>query len=418
MNTTSTYADELDRRDPIEEYRSRFHIPKQGGKELVYFCGNSLGLQPKSLKDAVIRILDQWKDDGVEGWFKGKSPWISMHREIAASLAKVVGANSSEVAIMNTLSVNLHLLMASFFHPEGNRTKILMEKDAFPSDHHIVNSQLLWHRLDPQEHIIYLSPDPDEAIIRNEHIIECIQIHKDELALVLLGGISYYSGQFLNIPKIVEFCKSNNIVVGFDLAHAAGNVMMKLHEWGVDFAAWCTYKYLNSGPGGPGAIFIHDDLSSINPFRLKGWWGHEEETRFLMKPEHIPMSGASGWQVSTPQILNFVGLQESLKIFEDAGMESIETKRMQMNDYLDFLLESLKAKGKEIKVITPQLSHERGAQISLVVQKNARVVFDKLIDRGIIGDWREPDVIRLSPAPLYNTFKEIHKVYQTLMEIL
>jgi len=418
-DTSITTALSLDQSDPLSQYRSQFHIPGPKDKPWTYLCGNSLGLQLKSVESASRKELSRWKELGVEGWFEGDRPWLPYHEYLSQSMAKLVGAKTSEVIVMNTLTVNLHLLMASFYKPVGNKTKILMEKDAFPSDHHMVMSQLQWHGLDPQDHIIYAYPDERE-LTSDGSICALIEAHKDSLAMVLLGGVNYLTGQAFDIGRIASSCRTNDVIIGVDLAHAVGNVKLDLNEWKVDFAAWCTYKYLNSGPGGPGGAFVHEQHTSNRNLmpRLAGWWGHEEATRFMMRDHHIPMSGAAGWQISTPQVMNYVALSESLKLFDQVGIEQIDEKRRKMNQYFDFLIQDLQAQGKGIEMVSPRTIHRRGAQFSIRIRENGRTVFEALKRRGIICDWRSPDMIRISPAPLYNRFSELYHVYTTFLEIV
>jgi len=419
-DTSLSTAQALDNLDPLKVYRSKFHIPKgTNGNPLIYLCGNSLGLQPKSVEDAFMKELGRWKNLGVEGWFEGDKPWLSYHTYLNDSMSRLIGADPSEVVIMNTLTVNLHLMMASFYKPSSSKTKILMEKDAFLSDHHMIASQLQWHGLNPDEHIIYVYPNKENSLTEEDEVCSLIRNHKNELALVLLGGINYYTGQLFDLKRISECCASNDICFGVDLAHAVGNVPLHLHDWEVDFAAWCTYKYLNSGPGGPGGVFVHSKHTEHTTLdRLAGWWGHDEATRFEMDDKHTPMRGAAGWQISTPQVMNFVALKESLKIFDEVGIDQIDHKRRLMNQYFDLLITDLQVKDKGISIVTPQKLERRGAQLSMRIVHNAKGVFDQLMKRGVIGDWREPDMIRLSPAPLYTSFKEIHEVYTTFLQIV
>jgi len=418
-DTSLSTAIALDNKDPLKSYRSKFHLPHTDGKPWVYLCGNSLGLQPVSVQAAFTEELGRWRDLGVEGWFEGDRPWLPYHAYLNDSMAELIGARPSEVVIMNTLTVNLHLLMASFYKPTGQKTKILMEKDAFPSDHHMIASQIKWHGLDPSEHIIYAYPSEKSKLTTEDNICSLIEKHKEEVALVILGGVNYYTGQLFDMKRIAAYCIVHDVLFGVDLAHAVGNVPMNLHDWGVDFAAWCTYKYLNSGPGGPGGAFVHDKHTSNEPIdRLAGWWGHDETSRFEMEDAHIPMQGAAGWQISTPQIMNFVALGESLKLFDKAGMDQIDRKRRQMNQYFDLLINDLQSKVKGISVVTPKDLNCRGAQFSIRISEDARAVFDELTERDIIGDWRSPDMIRISPVPLYNTYEEIHQVYTTLLAIV
>jgi kynureninase len=403
-----SFAKSLDAADPIKKFQKEFHFPKHQGKKAIYFCGNSLGLQPKTVENAIKKELDIWRQKGVEGWFAGDKPWLSYHTELSELAAPIVGALPSEVIVMNTLTVNLHLLMVSFYRPTVTRFKILMEGGAFPSDQYAIESQVKFHGFDPDNTIIELHPRIGEDGLRTEDILQQIENHKDTIALILISGINYYTGQRYDMPAIAAKGQAIGAKVGFDLAHAAGNVPLKLHDWGVDFAVWCGYKYLNSGPGGVSGAFIHEKHFESNLPRFAGWWGHDESLRFKMEKGFIPMRGAAGWQVSTVQVLPLAMHKMSLEIFKNAGgMPVLSEKSRQLTDYLRFLLEKSPL---SFKIITPSAYSERGAQLSLLMDAQGKKCFDALTANGIIGDWREPNVIRLAPAPLYNSFEEVWRV--------
>lgn len=388
-------------------YRSDFHIPQVNGRDAIYLCGNSLGLQPRKVKEYVNAELEDWATLGVEGHLHARHPWLPYHEFLTQSMARLVGAHASEVVVMNSLTVNLHLLMASFYRPTSKRFKILIESDAFPSDRYAVSSQAIWHGFDPGESIVLWKPDPGEYTLRTKRLEELLQQEGDKIALILLGGVNYYTGQYLDIPRISALGHQFGITVGWDLAHAAGNVDMQLHEWNVDFAAWCSYKYLNSGPGSLAGIFVHDrhgmDLSVP---RLSGWWGHNKETRFRMRDEFDPLPGAEGWQLSNPPILPLAAMRASMEIFDAAGIQNLRHISAANTSYL---YEALSSHPK-IKIITPANAEERGSQLSLLVTPNGRAMFDKLTKEGVIADWREPDVIRIAAASLYNTQSDLERL--------
>lgn len=388
-------------------YRSDFHIPQVNGRDAIYLCGNSLGLQPRKVKEYVNAELEDWATLGVEGHLHARHPWLPYHEFLTQSMTRLVGAHASEVVVMNSLTVNLHLLMASFYRPTSKRFKILIESDAFPSDRYAVSSQAIWHGFDPGESIVLWKPDPGEYTLRTKRLEELLQQEGDKIALILLGGVNYYTGQYLDIPRISALGHQFGITVGWDLAHAAGNVDMQLHEWNVDFAAWCSYKYLNSGPGSLAGIFVHDrhgmDLSVP---RLSGWWGHNKETRFRMRDEFDPLPGAEGWQLSNPPILPLAAMRASMEIFDAAGIQNLRHISAANTSYL---YEALSSHPK-IKIITPANAEERGSQLSLLVTPNGRAMFDKLTKEGVIADWREPDVIRIAAASLYNTQSDLERL--------
>lgn len=385
-------------------YRDHFHIPKVDGKDSIYLCGNSLGLQPKKAREYVNEELDDWAELGVEGHLHARHPWLPYHEFLTKSMASLVGAFPSEVVVMNSLTVNLHLLMASFYRPTKERFKILIESDAFPSDRYAVASQAIWHGVDEDETIIQWTPREGEYCLHIEDLKTILEEQGEQIALILLGGVNYYTGQYLNLKEITKLGQTYGIMVGFDLAHATGNVDMQLHEWNVDFAAWCSYKYLNSGPGGLAAVFIHNKHGQdLTIPRLSGWWGHNKDTRFRMRDEFDPLPGAEGWQLSNPPILPLAAMRASMEIFDDAGIKNLRLSSMDFISQFYNLLNDFKG----IEIITPSNPEERGCQLSLHVKKEGRKLFDYLTQRGIIADWREPDVIRIAPVPLYNTVDDL-----------
>jgi len=413
FNSTFEFAQSLDQSDNLASYRNQFIIPQHNGRDVNYFTGNSLGLQPKKAKEYILEELEDWGKFGVEGHFQSRRNWFGYHHFLTDKAAKIVGAKTEEVAVMNTLSVNLNLLMVSFYRPSGVRTKIMMEAAAFPSDHYAVQQQVKFHGLNPNEHIILLHPRNNEYCIRTEDILALIEEHKDDLALVILGGVNYYTGQFFDLKNISQKAHEVGAIAGFDLAHAAGNIVLKLHDWDVDFACWCSYKYLNSGPGGVASIFVHEKHGN-NPDlpRFAGWWGNDEKDRFLMKSEFIPAKGASGWQQSNAQIFSMAAHLASLEIFDAVGMDTLRAKSEKMTEYLEFLLQSI----PQIKIITPSKPAERGCQLSLISTHRPKELFKYLQDNGIIADWREPDVIRVAPVPLYNTFEDCWKLASSIKD--
>jgi len=404
-------AQSLDASDPLKQYRERFLIPQVNGKNSIYFCGNSLGLQPKSARIETEKVFDNWEKLGVEGHFAGDAPWTQYHERFRKPLAVIVGAQENEVVAMNNLTVNLHLGMVSFYQPTGKKYKIIMEGHAFPSDQYAVESQVSFHGYDPEDAIIELTPRQGTELLNTDDIIKRIEQHADETALLLLGGVQYYTGQLFELKKICKVAVENNIVIGLDLAHAVGNVQLQLHAWEVDFAVWCSYKYLNSGPGAVAGMFVHEKHHNNKTLpRFAGWWGHHEEERFLMKKGFIPIQSADGWQLSNSAILNMASHYASLMVFEEAGIEAIRNKSLAMTAYLEKLISSFDF----IKIITPSDSSQRGCQLSLFFERNGKEIFQYIQKNGVIADWREPNVIRIAPAPLYNTFGEIFEFYQII----
>ena len=407
---TAAFAANLDATDELKDYRNRFHIPSANGKSLIYFCGNSLGLQPKSTRAYLEQELTDWQNLGVEGHLHAKNPWLYYHHFLTDATARLVGAKPIEVVVMNSLTVNLNLLMISFYRPTAKRNKIMMEYMAFPSDQYAVENQVKFHGYNPNDAIIELMPREGENCIRTTDILAKIDEHKDELALIMIGGVNYYTGQLFDMATITSHAKkcSSDIVVGYDLAHATGNVKMQLHDWNVDFATWCSYKYLNSGPGGTSGVFVHEKHAENNLLpRLSGWWGNDETTRFKMQKGFIPQQGAAGWQMSNAQVLSMAAHRASLAIFDEVGMDKLIAKSKLLTSYLEFLL--LNGKRKDFKIITPEDVAQRGCQLSIVMNENGKKTFDALTQNGVIADWREPDVIRVAPVPLYNTFEDVYR---------
>ncbi len=414
------FAREMDAKDPLRAYREQFHIPKIGGSENVYFTGNSLGLQPKSTKSYIERELDDWSTYGVEGHFEAKKPWFAYHEFLTEKAAKIVGAKPIECVITHSLTTNLHLMMVSFYRPTASRFKILCEKKAFPSDQYALESQVKFHGLKPEDAIIEIGPREGEHTINDEDILNKIKEIGDELALIMIGGVNYYTGQLFDMKRITEAGHSVGANVGFDLAHAAGNIKLELHEWNVDFAAWCSYKYLNSSPGGVSGIFVHENHAN-NPDlpRFAGWWGYDKETRFQMEPGFKPMAGAEGWQLSNAPVLGMAAHLASLDIFDEVGMDALCEKRDQLTAYLEDVINDVSERNSErceLEIITPKEKDRRGAQLSILAHGLGKKMFDRLTEKGVIADWREPNVIRIAPVPLYNSFEDVYRFGQYLEE--
>lgn len=416
FEATLTYAREQDEVDILYPFRERFRIPQHEGRDVYYFCGNSLGLQPKSVAYLMEQELEDWAKYGVEGHFQARNPWFSYHRLFNERLSKIVGAKPDEVVATNTLTVNLHLLMISFYRPEGKRYKILMEAGAFPSDQYAVETQVRMHGYDPADAIIEIAPREGEHIIEEQDILQAIEDAGDSLALVMLGGVNYYTGQFFDLAKITQAAHRVGAYAGYDLAHAVGNVPLQLHDWNIDFACWCSYKYLNSGPGGVGGIYVHEHHYS-NPkiFRLGGWWGNSEATRFKMEKGFVPQNNAGSWQMSNAPVFNMVAHNASLDIYDKAGMKALREKSERLTAYLEWLLRQITHLPFEI--ITPTDAHRRGCQLSMLFDERGKEVFETLTANGVIADWREPNVIRVAPVPLYNTYEDCYKFYEILMSI-
>jgi kynureninase len=415
FNTSIELAKEFEAKDELAYLKNEFHFPQHNNKDVIYFCGNSLGLQPKNVQAAVQQELDDWKTFAIAGFSKAQNPWLYYQEYLIPSLAKIVGGKENEVTVMNTLTVNLHFLLLSFYKPTKEKFKIIMEAGAFPSDQYAIETLAKHFNLHPDEVIVELHPRVNEKILRTEDIINSIHEHKNELALVMLGGINYYTGQLYDIKKITEAAHAVNAYAGFDLAHAAGNVALQLHNWNVDFACWCNYKYLNGGPGCVGAVFIHEQFSSNpNTERLAGWWGNDEKIRFKMEKGFIPKVNASGWNISTAQVMNTVCLKASLEIFNKTSIEQLRKKSVQLTAYLEFLLNQLT--NIKFEIITPTNTEERGAQLSLYFKERGKEIHDKMIENGIIIDYREPGVIRVAPAPLYCSFEDVYRFYEILRD--
>ena len=407
------YAQGLDQTDILFPFRERFLFPQHEEKDVIYFCGNSLGLQPKSVRYLMEKELDDWGKYGVEGHFNAKYPWFSYHHFFSERLAKIVGADKDEVVAMNTLTVNLHILMQSFYRPKGNRYKILMEAGAFPSDQYAMETQVRMYGYDPYDAIIEISPREGAYIIEEEDIINAIKEAGDTLAVVVIGGVNYYTGQYFNLEQITKAAHEVGAYAGFDLAHAVGNIPLHLHDWNIDFACWCSYKYLNSGPGGVGGIYVHERFGNDPDFfRLAGWWGNDEKTRFKMQKGFVPQKGAASWQMSNAPVFNMVAHNASLDIFEKAGMRELKEKSVQLTGYMEFLLKQVT--NLSFTIITPAEPHRRGCQLSLLFNERGREVFDQLTANGVIADWREPNVIRIAPVPMYNTFEDVYRFYEIL----
>jgi kynureninase len=413
-----SFAGQMDGRDPLAHFRERFHIPRGAdGSDAIYLCGHSLGLQPKSVRGYVEQELKDWALLGVEGHFRGKNPWMPYHRLLTEQTAELVGANPSEVVVMNSLTVNLHLMMVSFYRPTAQRHKIVIEDSAFPSDQYAVKSQTRFHGFDPVTSLIELRPGAAERVIRDEDILNVIAREGDSIALILLGGVNYSSGQVFDMAAVTKAGHAKGCVVGFDLAHAAGNIPLHLHEWGPDFAAWCSYKYLNGGPGCIAGCFVHERHGKeLNLPRFAGWWGHDQDSRFQMGPDFKPMPGAEGWQLSNPPILSLAALRASMEIFHEAGIENLREKSVSLTGYLEYLLDQQHSPA--FSIITPRQPERRGAQLSIRIQRNGRVICDKLTDEGILCDWREPDILRVAPMPLYNTFTDVYRFVERFVALL
>jgi len=413
---TLAFAQDLDQQDPLRHYRDQFLFPQHQGKAVLYFCGNSLGLQPKSVRPALLAELDQWETHGVEGHFRGKLPWMHYHKYLTQQSARLVGALPHEVVVMNTLTVNLHLMMVSFYRPTRERYKIVMEAGAFPSDQYAMESQVRWHGFDPEDAIVEVAPRPNADYLQTQDILETIEREGDKVALVIFGGVNYYTGQFYDLPAIAAAAHRVGAYAGFDLAHAAGNLPLHLHDWDADFAVWCSYKYLNAGPGGPSGAFIHERHGN-NPAlpRFAGWWGHDEKDRFKMRKGFKPMHGAEGWQLSNAQIFSFAAHKAGLDIFDAAGIEALREKSLKLTGYLEFILDEVNRGKNRFQIITPRDPQARGCQISVLTDEHGKALYDFLSKNGVVADWREPNVIRLAPVPLYNSFEDVWRLGQLLI---
>jgi len=412
-----TFAKQQDKEDILYPLRNLFHIPKdKKGGEWLYFTGNSLGLQPKSTKKYIDQELEDWASLGVEGHFEAKNPWLNYHELLTDKMAKVVGAKPIEVVVMNTLTANLHLLMVSFYRPTKTKYKIVIESDAFPSDRYAVESQLKFHGFSTDD-IIEWKPRKGEELLNIEDLQKIVSEQGDEIALLLIGGVNYYTGQFLDLKRVAEIGHSKGCIVGIDLAHGAGNIQPNLHESNVDFAAWCTYKYLNSGPGSLGGVFVHEKHSNNKDLpRFSGWWNHNKETRFNMRQPFDVMEGAEGWQLSNPPILSMAAIKASLDLFDEVGMEALRDKSEKLTGYFEYLIHEIDS--EDIKIITPNNPKERGCQLSIQVKNADKSLHKKLTENNIITDWREPDVIRCAPVPMYTSFEDVYRMVFILKGLL
>jgi kynureninase len=416
VDTSLEFAKSLDLQDELSHFRNEFCIPQTPeGKDIIYLCGNSLGLMPTQTPDYVHQELEDWKNLGVEGHFHAKRPWMPYHEFLTEQMAEIVGAKPSEVVVMNSLTVNLHLMMVSFYRPDKKRYKILFDYSPFPSDRYAIASQIRFHGFDPGEAMIELQPQKDSEIVSEDYLAEVLEKHGEEIALILIGGVNYYTGQLYDIAGITALGHRHGCMVGFDLAHAAGNIKLNLHEDGPDFAAWCTYKYLNSGPGSLSGCFVHERHHYQSLPRFEGWWGNDKKTRFLMQDEFVPIPGAEAWQLSNPPILSMAAVKSSLDIFSRATMPALRKKSEMLTEYLENLIGHSSHKG--LKTITPHEPHRRGCQLSLQMEKPDKSLFKKITEAGVIADWREPDVIRVAPVPLYNSFEDVWKFNHLLLTV-
>jgi len=409
------FAIAMDNRDPLASYRRRFRFPKTAkGEDCVYLCGHSLGLQPAGVRERIEQELNDWAVLGVEAHFRAHNPWMPYHRLLTQQTAELVGAKPIEVVVMNSLTVNLHLMMVSFYRPTAKRFKIVIERGAFPSDQYAIKSHLRFRGLDAAAALIELTPRVGESCLRDEDIDSLIEREGDAIALILLGGVNYATGQVFDMARITRAGHVRGCFVGFDLAHAAGNLYLKLHDWGPDFSVWCSYKYLNGGPGCVAGCFVHErHANAFDLPRFAGWWGHDEKIRFEMGPNFQPMPGAEGWQLSNPPILSLATLRASMDIFHEVGMERLRTKSVSLTGYLEFLLGQHKS--AKFSLITPRESESRGAQLSIRVSGNGRALCERLTGEGIVGDWREPDTFRVAPAPLYNSYQDVYRFAQRFL---
>lgn len=415
------WARQLDQQDQLRSFRDRFYIPLVNGKECIYFTGNSLGLQPRTTQDYVLNELEDWASFGVEGHFHARNPWMPYHEIFPRQLSAIVGCRENEVVVMNQLTVNLHLLMVTFYRPDRNRYKIICEARAFPSDQYAFESQVRFHGLDPEQAIVEVAPRPGERTLRTEDILSVIAEHAESTALVLFGGVNYYTGQLFDIPAITAAAHAAGAYAGFDLAHAAGNVELKLHDWKVDFACWCSYKYLNSGPGGVAGVYIQEQHATDTSLpRFAGWWGYTKSTRFKMEKGFEAIPTAEGWQLSNAPVLSMAAHKAALDIFEAAGMDNLHAKRKMLTAWLHFILTEINNRSSEplIEVITPADEKARGCQVSMLLRKGGRKIFEELTRQGVIADWREPDVIRVAPVPLYNSFEDVYRFGEIIRSLV
>lgn len=421
FENTISCARSLDAADELRSFREKFYIPIMHGKNCVYFTGNSLGLQPRSTQEYILRELEDWANFGVEGHFHASNPWVAYHELFPAVLTQLTGAEEKELVVMNQLTVNLHLLMTSFYRPSRSRFRIICEAKAFPSDQYAFASQAKLHGFDPQEAIVEVAPEEGMTYIPTQKILDTIKKYGSETALVIFGGVNYYSGQVFDMETIARAAHEAGAFCGFDLAHAIGNVPLELHNWNADFACWCSYKYLNSGPGGVAGAFIHSRHTADPGIpRLAGWWGHDKENRFKMEKEFIPIPTAEGWQLSNAPVLSMAAHKAALDIFQEAGFDRLRKKALQLGDYLLFIIDDINSGFAEpaIEIITPRNPSERGCQLSLVMKRSGREVYESLKKQGVIADWREPDVIRIAPVPLYNSFEDVFRFGEIVTAVL
>jgi kynureninase len=415
FTTDINFALDADAADKLAGMKQQFHFPRKNDRDVIYFCGNSLGLQPKNVEAAIGVELNTWKDEAIGGYFGGKNPWLFYQDYLKTSLAKIVGCKENEVTAMNSLTVNLHLLMLSFYRPGKTRYKIMMEAGAFPSDQYAVETLAQHFGFNPADTIIEIGPREGEKTLRTEDILQAIQENSHHLAITIFSGMNYYTGQFFDMKTITGAAHKAGAIAGFDLAHVAGNIPIQLHDWDVDFAVWCSYKYLNAGPGAVGGAYVHERFASdINTPRLGGWWGNEEKSRFKMEKGFVPKATASGWNISTAQVFNMVTLKASLELFDKAGIENLRAKSVQLTAYLEFLLHQLP--NLKFEIITPADADSRGAQLSLYFKARGKEIHDKMIESGIIVDYREPGVIRVAPAPMYCSFEDVYRFCEILKE--
>ncbi|MEO7531637.1 MAG: kynureninase [Sediminibacterium sp.] len=409
------FAKKADAADELSAFKKEFHFPKKNGKDVIYFCGNSLGLQPTNVEAAIQTELTSWKEEAIGGYMHGTNPWLFYQEYMKASLAKIVGCKEEEVTVMNTLTVNLHLLMLTFYRPTKERYKIMMEAGAFPSDQYAVETLVNHFGFDPATAIIEIAPREGEKILHTEDIKKAIEQHGESLAVVMFGGINYYTGQLFDMKAITEAAHKVKAIAGFDLAHVAGNVPLQLHNWKVDFAVWCSYKYLNAGPGAVGGVYVNEYFANdVRTPRLGGWWGNDEKTRFKMEKGFVPKTNAGGWNISTAQVFNMVCLKASLELFDKAGIEKLRVKSLALTAYLEYLLHQLP--NLKFEIITPVDAESRGAQLSLYFTERGREIHDKMIESGIIVDYREPGVIRVAPSPMYCSFEDVFRFYEILRD--
>jgi len=421
FENTREFAQSIDAQDELRRYREEFYFPKVNGKQVIYFTGNSLGLQPKRTKAYVDEVMNDWANLAVEGHFYSDKPWWDYQERFAVPLSDIVGAKPSEVGVMNTLTVNLHLLMVSFYNPTPHKYKIICEEKAFPSDQYMFQSQVKFHGYDPKDAIVEIKRREGEANIRLEDVLAKIEEVGSELALVLIGGVNYYTGQVFDMKTITAAGQKQGAYVGWDLAHAAGNVKLELHDWNVDFAAWCSYKYMNSGPGNASGFFVHEKHHNDKELkRFAGWYGHNKERRFKMEPDFDPVQGADGWQISNLPILSLAPYLASVEMFAEVGMDKLIAKRNLITSYLEFILLEIdkELEGADFEILTPSNQEERGCQLSVYLHGQGRELFERLMKNGVITDWREPNVIRLAPAPFYCSFEDMYEFGQTLKQLI